>query len=74
MTRTDLQYELNHHYKSGRFARNAMFIDSKGRSYYPICIVGEDELLIDVGGTDRQVPLGPHLQDELNMVRIELKN
>jgi len=73
MTETNLQYELDHHYdpNQNEFTRNAMFIDSEGRYYYPICKIGEDDLLIDVGGADRQIPLNSRLQDKLYRIQTE---
>ncbi|MFH1326837.1 MAG: hypothetical protein ABIH59_01790 [archaeon] len=72
MGRTDLQYEISNYYnrQNSSFTRNVMFVDSEGRYYYPLCLLGDDELSIDVGGTDRQVPLAPHLNDLIDPKKV----
>ena len=68
MDKTTLKYEIDNHYnyQNGSFKRVLMFMDSEGRAYFPLCLVGEHQILIDVGGTDRQVPLASHLNDILD--------
>ena len=63
MEKTNLGYEIKNHYKKDSFTRDSKFTDSEERIYAPICVVSDNQLLIDVGGTDRQVPLAPHLED-----------
>jgi hypothetical protein len=64
---TNLGYEIDNHYDSNGagFVRNVKFLDVEGRVYAPISRNGES-LLIDVGGSDREVPTSQHLTDLLH--------
>ena len=45
-------------------AINTLYKDSEGRCYIPLEINDvRNTMLVDVGGTDRLLPLSPHLRD-----------
>ena len=71
MVEINLEYEIDNHYDiNGRgFIRNPKFVTSDGRVYAPLCLVGDNEISIDIGGTDRQVPLNSHLKDKLHGIQ-----
>ena len=63
-----LQDAISKYYDAGRgrFVTNVKCVDSEGRIYAPIDMDGDSFMNVDVGGTERKLPLKEHLTDKVH--------